>query len=83
MPAHIITPDLLAQVGRALYGARWHTALARDLEMSVRSVHYMMTGERGIHAGIVRDLVTIVEARGVEIGEVAPELRRALGLTIS
>ena len=83
MPAHIITPDLLAQVGRALYGARWHTALARDLGISSRMIRFMLAGERGIHAGIVRDLVTIVEARGVEIGEVAPELRRALGLTIS
>jgi len=82
MPApiqqHAIPADVLARVGRGLYGLNWKLPLARDLDMSDRSLKYMMTGERGIHAGIVRDLLAIVEARESELHDIAKVLRRAL-----
>lgn len=74
----VIPPDVLARVGRALYGDQWQTPLARDLNMNERSVRYMAAGDRGISPGIVRDLVTIIEARGAELGALAKDLKRAL-----
>jgi len=74
----VISPDALARVGRALYGENWKMPLARDLDMSDRSLHYMADGSRGIHAGIVADLLAIIEARETELHEIAKELRRAL-----
>jgi chloramphenicol 3-O-phosphotransferase len=74
----VIAPDMLARVGRALYGENWKMPLARDLAMSDRSLHYMATGERGIHAGIVADLLKIIETRQAEAHEIAKDLRKAL-----
>lgn len=82
MPApiqqQVISPDVLEQVGRALYGEQWQTPLARALEMSDRSLRYMANGERGIHAGIAKDLLAIVMHRGAELGKVAKTLQRAI-----
>jgi hypothetical protein len=75
----VISPDLLERVGRSLYGNNWITALARDLEMSRRSIEYMKDGDRGIHAGIVRDLLDIIAEHDGELHEVAKALRRAIG----
>lgn len=75
---HTITAQMLERVGLSLYGNNWKMPLARDLEISDRSLHYMVTGERGIHDGIVRDLLAIVERHEAELHEVAKELRRAL-----
>lgn len=81
MPApvqqQVISAETLARVGRALFGDQWQTPLARALDMSERSVRFMLAGDRGISAGIVADLVTILEARGAELAEVAKELRPA------
>jgi hypothetical protein len=74
----VITPEELGRVGRALFGDQWQTPLARALDMSERSVRFMLAGDRGIHAGIVADLVKILEARGAELHVVAKELRKAL-----
>jgi len=82
MPApsqvNVIPPDVLARVGRALYGGQWQMPLARDLDMSDRSMRYMAKGERGIHAGIVADLLKLIEARGEELADVAKVLRKAI-----
>lgn len=74
----VIPPEVLTRVGRALYGDQWQMPLARDLGMSDRSLRYMAKGERGIHAGIVADLVAILEARGLEVAAIVKELRRAI-----
>lgn len=73
-----ISPDVLARVGRSLFGEQWQTPLARALGMSDRSLRYMAAGDRGIHAGIVTDLLGILEERGDELHAIAKELRKAL-----
>lgn len=77
-PAAVISADELAAVGRALYGDQWQSPMARELNMSERSIRYMVAGERGIHEGIVRDLLAICEAHRAELIEVAKMLRAAL-----
>lgn len=74
----VIPPDMLQRVGRSLYGNNWITALADDLDMSRRSVEYMRDGTRGIHAGIVADLLAVVEKHKGELHEVAKALRKAI-----
>lgn len=74
----VISPDVLARVGKSLYGGQWQTALARDLDISERSVRYFITGERAIHAGIVKDLLELVEESEAELHEVAKVLRKAV-----
>ena len=82
MPSNIrqavISPEILIRVGQSLFGNNWVTALARELDMTERSVRYMITGERGIHAGIVRDLIDILEEHRAEQHEAAKILRSAL-----
>lgn len=74
----LISPETLARVGEALYGSQWQSALARDLDMSERSVRYMLSGERPVHAGIVIDLLQIVEDREIDLHDLAKELRKAV-----
>jgi hypothetical protein len=74
----VIPPDALERVGRALYGDQWIAAVARDLKMSRRSVEYMRSGQRGIKAAIVYELIDVVQARGRELYGVATELQDAV-----
>ena len=74
----IITPDMLARIGEALYGSLWQNAMARDLEISERSVRYFLSGERPIHEGIVADLLRLVEDREIDLHDLAKELRKAI-----
>jgi hypothetical protein len=43
-----MSPKLLQQVGEALYGPRWQSDLARDLEIDDRSIRRYLAGEREI-----------------------------------
>ena len=74
----LISPDMLARVGEALYGALWQNAMARNIDMSDRNIRYMLSGVLPIHAGIVSDLLTLVEDREVDLHELAKELRKAI-----
>lgn len=74
----IISPDELERVGRLLYGEMWQAAMARSLKMGRRSIVYMMTGERGIHEGIVRDILALVDEQREEMCDVARMLRKRL-----
>ena len=71
-----LTPDLLLRAGRALYGARWHTALARDLGISERMIRFMLAGERGISPDYAGWLVDIVRARQADLNDVIRDLSR-------
>lgn len=41
-----MTPKQLEKVGRALYGERWQSPLARDLGVKYLTVRRWMTGKR-------------------------------------
>src|SRR5215470_14699039 len=52
----IMTPDAMGQIGRALYGERWQTSLATDLDIADRTMRRWLTGESAIPGNVERDL---------------------------
>jgi hypothetical protein len=52
-----MTPAELADIGRALYGERWQSALARAIAVSDRTMRYWAAGERPIPEGVAEDIV--------------------------
>ena len=62
-----MTPELLTEIGEALYGNQWQTDLARDLDVAVRTVQRWLSGERAIPAGLSDDLRPLLAARGKTI----------------
>ena len=59
----------LTAVGRALYGDRWQSDIARDLGVSDRTIRRWVSGE-DIPAGVWRDLLALVLAREKELSAV-------------
>jgi transposase-like protein len=66
-----ITPDKLVMVGRALYGDRWQSELARDLGITARAMRYWLAGVSP------RDHATISAALRAKISERRADLRLA------
>lgn len=53
--------------GRALYGERWHTPIARDLETTYRTVRNWLDGRHPTPADLQPRLQRLLVARGIEI----------------
>ncbi|MDE0924920.1 hypothetical protein [Aurantimonas coralicida] len=60
----------LRDAGEALYGDRWQTALARDLEVSDRTVRNWSAFKFPIPVGVQRDILALLSAREIEIARV-------------
>lgn len=60
-------PDLLIACGRALYGERWQSPLARDLGVSDRTMRRWATGAYPVPPGVLTDLLPLVKERCVEL----------------
>lgn len=71
-----LTPDLLARIGRALYGDQWQSALARDLGISRETIKKILAGKRSINPRLAGDLLNLCVAHAQELADVAGELRR-------
>lgn len=76
-----MTPAQLEQVGIALYGARWQTDLARDLNVADRSIRRWASGQNPIPAGLVGDLLVLVGQRSIELAGVKDLLVRLAAST--
>jgi hypothetical protein len=63
-----MTPDNMARIGRALYGERWQTALATDLQVADRTMRRWLAGEFPIPDGIDGELRKLLVERVKEIG---------------
>lgn len=73
MPLAHITPDLLAQAGRALHGQDWQRPLARSLgrfhpagptdSIDDRLVRRWVAGERPVADWVPAALLTLLEAK--------------------
>ena len=70
-------PDMLADVGRALHGERWQTALAHDLEVADRTVRRWIAGDTAPPPGVWRDLIALVEAWRMALARLLERLDRA------
>jgi len=60
--------DVLIKSGKALYGERWQTDLARDLGLSDgRRIRQWLSGDRPIPEGIWNDIAKLLADRAVVI----------------
>ena len=53
----------IVEAGKALYGQSWHTDLAHDLGVNVRTVQRWATSETEPKPGVYPDVARVVEAR--------------------
>ena len=67
--------DLLAACGSALYGPQWQSPLARDLGISDRTVRRWLAGTSEMPAGVLSELLQLLQARAVTLGNLAQQLR--------
>jgi hypothetical protein len=63
-----MTPDRLANAGRALYGERWQTSLAVDLRVSDRTMRRWLVGDSPIPDSIDDELRALLIKRMNEMG---------------
>lgn len=74
-----MSAQLLHETGRALYGDRWQSALARDLSVSDREVRRWVNGAARPRQGVYSDLLRLVVERQACLDDVERRLRRAGG----
>lgn len=79
-PANMTPADMLALVGRALYGPHWRLQLARGLEVDDDTIRRWMSGRTRLGAdhGAMDDALELLERRELEINQAAARLRRWL-----
>src|SRR5271155_4502386 len=72
-----ITPDQLAAAGRTLYGERWQTSLATDLNVVDRTMRRWLAGESSIPDGVHDELRLLLVIRAREIEDLVQTVNRA------
>ena len=65
--------ELLIAAGEALYGPRWQSALADDLNVATRSVQRWVAGERAV-PDLRADLRALLRERNIEITDLLKHL---------
>lgn len=65
-----MTPNELAAAGRALYGERWQTSLAVDLQIADRTMRRWLSTVTPIPQGVGRELREVLIRRVQELGEI-------------
>ncbi len=70
--------DLLREIGEALYGPRWQSELARNLDVSVRSVQRWVAGVP-LPAGIWLDCLRLVTERAAALDDIIARLQQTRG----
>ena len=72
-------PALLGAVGRALYGAQYQSALARDLGVTDRTMRRWVAGQTCPAPGVWDDLLVLVEERAEGLRQAWERLRGEVG----
>lgn len=67
---------LLADTGRALYGERWQSEVARALDVSDRTVRRWVAGDDAPRPGVYVDLLRLVVERQADLELVEGRLRQ-------
>ncbi len=70
---------LLHDAGEALYGPRWQTEVARDLDMSDRHVRRLAAGAADLTPGMAMDLLRLCTERAQVLDELIPRPTKASG----
>lgn len=68
---------LLVELGKALYGQQWQSALARDLSVADRTVRRWVAGTSEVPAGLYVDLLRLTQERAAVLDALGPRLRKA------
>jgi len=58
-----MTANELKVAGQALYGERWQSPLARDLDMSDRHMRRLVDGSAAVNAGMAADIQRLLRLR--------------------
>ena len=66
---------LIRRTGEALYGPRWQADLARELDVSERTIRNWVAGAAEPPIGVYVDLLRIVIERGAELDEIEQKLK--------
>lgn len=69
-----MTPELLRRVGEALYGSRWQSDLAHNLNVADRTVRRWVSGEYPIPDGVVLGLRALLILREIETKALIDEI---------
>jgi hypothetical protein len=72
-----MSSKLLQNAGAALYGPRWQTDLARDLDISDRTIRRWASGTDDVPVGAYVDLARLVEERMAALEALSPKLKLA------
>lgn len=68
---------ILRRCGEALYGERWQSPLARDLDISDRHMRRMVSGAADVPDGVYLDLHRLLTERAAEIDDLLAALPEA------
>jgi hypothetical protein len=68
---------LLVESGEALYGPRWQSELARDLDVSIRTMQRWAAGTNDVPTGLYVDLLRLTLKRAAVLDALAYKLRKA------
>lgn len=68
---------LLQDAGEALYGPRWQSELARELQVSDRTVRRWAAGATDVPSGVYLDLLRLVEERAADLDLLVEPLKLA------
>ncbi|MGV0909277.1 hypothetical protein [Martelella sp. FOR1707] len=68
---------LLKDAGEALYGPRWQTDLAKDLDVSDRTIRRWVSGVDDLPSGVAVDLWRICLERSALLDDVIDRLKIA------
>ena len=70
-----MTPALLSQAGEALYGPRWQSELARDLDIDDRTMRRWVAGDSPVPSGVTVDLLRLLTQRAADIDDLIPAIK--------
>lgn len=71
-----MTPALLSQAGEALYGPRWQSELARDLDIDDRTMRRWVAGDSSVPSGVAVDLLRLLTEWASDIDDLIPKIKR-------
>ncbi len=69
-----MTPDLLREAGKALYGEQWQSALARAIGVNERTLRRWVTGKWDMPPSLTGDIAKICVERADALHEMAERL---------
>lgn len=69
---------LLKDTGEALYGPRWQSDLARDLDVSDRTMRRWAAGAGNLPPGVAMDLLRLCQSRAAQLGDLCDRLKEEI-----